>query len=91
MTSLGSRLAHADPDVEATLAALESAGLVIVMHVVAVGGDRQAGWFFVHDPHGCHDSVDIPNRVLTPLVRLEFFAWVSTILTAHDRADIEGS
>lgn len=89
MTALRSRLAHADRDLEVTLAALESAGLVIVMHLVPVG-DKQAGWFFIRCQRGCHDSVDIPNRVLTPLVRQEFDAWVRMILTDHDHDDMEG-
>jgi hypothetical protein len=91
VTALGSRLAHADPDVEVVLAALESAGLLIVMHLVPVCGDKEAGWFFIHCPRGCHDSVSIPNRVLTALVRQEFYAWVGRTLAAHDRADMEGA
>jgi len=91
VTALGSRLAHADPELEHVLAALESAGLLVVMHLVSVCGEQQAGWFFIHCPRGCHDSVDIPNRVLTPIVRREFYGWVGRMLAAHDRADMEGS
>ncbi len=89
MTAIGNRLVHVDPDVEPTLSALESAGLVVVTHLVPVGPDAKTdGWFRVHCPRGCHDSVGIPNKVLTPLVKQEFLQWVAMILIAHDQADI---
>lgn len=89
MTATGNRLVHADPDVEPALAALESSGLVVVTRMVPVGPDaKTAGWFRAHCPRGCHDSVSIPNKVLTPLVKQEFFQWVAMILTAHDQADV---
>jgi hypothetical protein len=89
VTATGSRLSHADPDVEPTLAALESAGLLVVTHLVPVGpGAKTDGWFSVHCPRGCHDRVNIPNKVLTPLVKQTFFQWVAMMLTAHDQADI---
>lgn len=89
MTALRNRLIHADPDVETTLVALESVGLVVVTHLVPVGPDaKTSGWFWVHCPRECHDSVSIPNKVLTPLVKAAFFQWVATILMDHDRADV---
>lgn len=92
MTATGNRLAHADPAVEQTLAALESAGLIVVSHMVPAGPDaKTSGWFRVHCPRGCHDSVSIPNKVLTPLVRTDFFGWVAMIHQDHDRADMEES
>ena len=93
MTAIGNRLRHADPEVETTLSALESAGLVIVTHLIPVGtGARTAGWFKVHCPRGCHGAMSIPNKApLSPLVRRTLFGWVAMVLTAHDQADIEGS
>ncbi len=92
VTAIGNRLAHADPAVERTLAALESAGLIVVSHLVPAGPDaKTSGWFWVHCPRGCHDSVRIPNKVLTPLVKEQFFAWVSMIHQDHDQTDMEES
>ena len=89
MTAIRNRLIHADPDVETTLAALESAGLVVVTHLVPVGPDaKTSGWFWTHCPRECHDSVSIPNKVLTPLVKEAFFQWVAMILVDHDQADV---
>jgi hypothetical protein len=92
VTAIGNRLAHADPGVEQTLATLESAGLIVVTHLVPAGPDaKTSGWFRVHCPRGCHDSVSIPNKVLTPLVKGAFFEWVSMIHQDHDWADMEES
>jgi hypothetical protein len=89
VTATENRLVHADPDVETTLSALEAAGLVVVTHLVPVGQDaKTSGWFSVHCPRGCHDSVSIPNKVLTPLVKQRFLEWVTVILVDHDQADI---
>lgn len=89
MAAIDNRLVHVDPDVEPTLAALESAGLLIVTHLVPVGPEaKTAGWFRVHCPRECHGSVSLPNKALTPLARRTFFDWVAEVLTAHDRADI---
>lgn len=89
MTAIGNRLRHADTDVETTLAALESAGLLVVTHLVPVGPEaKTTGWFRVHCPRGCHDSVSVPNKVLSPLARRTFFDWVSEVLIAHDQADM---
>ena len=89
MTATENRLVHADADVETTLAALESAGLVVVTHLVPVGpGAKTDGWFRVHCPRECHDSVSIPNKVLSPLAKAAFLQWVTVILMDHDRADV---
>jgi hypothetical protein len=89
VTATENRFVHVDPDVEPTLAALESAGLVVVTHLVPVGPDaKTAGWLKAHCPRECHESVSIRNMVLTPLVKQEFFQWVATMLTAHDQADV---
>jgi hypothetical protein len=89
VTATENRLVHADPDVETTLSALEAVGLVAVTHLVPVGPDAKTdGWFFVHCPRECHESVSIPNKVLTPLVKENFLQWVSVILTDHDQVDV---
>lgn len=93
MTATGNRLRHSDPEVEARLSALESAGLLIVTHTVVVGtGARTAGWFKVHCPRGCHGALSLMNKApLSPLVRQTFRWWVAKVLSDHDQADIEGS
>jgi len=92
VTATGNRILHVDSDVETTLSALEDAGLVVVSRLVPAGPDaRTFGWFRVHCPRGCHGSVNIPNKVLTPLVKQEFHQWVSTVLTDHDQADMRES
>ena len=65
---------------------------MVVTRLVPAGPDaKTSGWFRVHCPRRCHDSVNIPNKILTPLVKQEFLQWVSTVLMAHDKADMRES
>jgi hypothetical protein len=70
----------------------ESLGLAVTYHPMGFGdGDSQAGWFRIHCLRGCHGATRIDATKMDPITRSHFNAWISTVMTDHDKADIEGS
>ena len=83
---------HPEVDVEMSLNAAESAGLVVTYHPVGFGPQgAQPGYYRVHCPRGCHEAIRIDAVKVDRISKQAFFAWFSEVMTKHDKADVEGS
>src|SRR5260370_3076074 len=83
---------HPQLEVEIVLASAESAGLLIGYHPVGFGSPgKQAGWYLIHCARRCHDTLRIDAMKLDSITKKQFFYWIGTVLSDHDKADVEGS
>ena len=83
---------HPQTEVEMALAATESAGLLIRYHPVGFGSPgKQAGWYHIHCARRCHETLRIDALKLDNITKKQFFLWIGTVISEHDKADIEGS
>lgn len=87
-----SRPPHPQLEVELILASAESAGLLIRYHPVGFGAPgKQAGWYLLHCARRCHDTTRIDGLKLDSITKRQFFNWIGTVLSDHDKAEVEGS
>jgi hypothetical protein len=74
------------------LNAVESLGLIVAYHPVGFGcPDSQPGWFGIHCARGCHPAARLDANKVDRITQRQFLTWVATVVTAHDKADVEGS
>jgi hypothetical protein len=87
-----SRPPHPQTDIEMSLVAAESTGLLVAFNPVGFGlPGAQPGWYRIHCPRGCHEATRIDALKVDRITKRQFFVWFSSVMMDHDKADVEGS